>query len=1414
MSVDDGRPVELLFPGDSEMARRMRGHPWSETSMGDPATWPTSLRTACRICLTSRFPMIVWWGEELRFLYNDAYLPLLGSKHPALGKPGDQVWTEIWHTIGPMLKSVMSSGEATWSEDLLLPMNRHGYWEETYWTYSYSPLHDDDGTVRGVFTAVSDTTERVIGERRLAVLQDLGAQAGHARSVAEACQLVAEVLERSGSDVPFSAVYLRRPGTDELTLTATSPRGATVSPLPGGPGDWPVEQVLRSERPVVVTDVPERFGALPSGGWQTPPTQAMVLPLAGETGGQSVGVMVLAASAGRVLDEAYESFLSLVARQTAALVNAAVACQLQQRRAEELAELDRAKTAFFSNISHEFRTPLTLIMGPVQELRTALAGGPAREGVLSGDRLREELDMVHRNGLRLGKLVNTLLDFSRIEAGRMQARYEPVDLAAVTAELAGVFRSAIDRAGLAFEVDCTPLDEPVYVDRGMWEKVVLNLLSNALKFTFDGSVRVALRPGDGHAVVTIADTGIGIPRHELPRLFERFHRIESARSRSNEGSGIGLALVKELVGLHGGTITAESAEGAGTTFTIRLPFGAAHLPSDAVVPARQADAAPDTISGAVSDAADPFVEEALRWLPSEEGMTADQTPSPSTSAQPGSPHVSSPHQGSPHPGFDGPPPRVLIADDNADMRDYLARLLRPAYEVTLVTDGQAALEAVRDDAPDLVVSDVMMPRLDGLQLVAALRADPRTAGVPVLLLSARAGQEASIEGLEAGADDYLVKPFSAADLLARVQVNVKLARIRGRHTRWQTAMIESLQEAFFVCDDNGAVIEINQAFTDILGYGPEGLPYTALHPWWPGEAEDPVAHRIVAEAFEQLVSRGRGSCVVPLTHRDGHQIWVAVTFTDVADPTTGERRVVGTLRDVTAEHYLVQRETALAALSVRVSEASSVPDALTGALQELRDVWRARQVTAAVWHGEPPRHGETEWEPVLFCTDSEATWHALPDDLRERLTELRDFPPLRPVASEADGAGITLEHPEGIVTLWIDLGQNRPFTAEDQTLLALLSGHLGQGLHRTHQLDQQREAAVALQRAILGPSHLPDGFAVRYEPATRPLEVGGDWYDIVPLPDDRIGIVVGDCVGRGLEAAAVMGQLRSACRALLLQEAGPAQVLSALDKFAALVPGAKCTTVFCGVLDTTTGRLVYSSAGHPPGILAHSDGTTELLEGGRSTPLAVRPGHSRPESSCTMPPRSTLLLYTDGLVERRRSPLTAGIDQASAAVQDGRAAPIEDLATQVMRRMTPDTGYSDDVALLLYRQPAPLDVAFPAESSQLAPVRTALRDWLNRCDITSSMVQNVLVAAGEACANAIEHGHRDAPGRTVRLRAVVTAGDLYLTVADTGRWKPPQPEVNTHRGRGVALMRALMQHVTIQPGAAGTTVDMHARISR
>lgn len=1372
-----------VFATDREMRGDLEAVDWAATPLGPPRDWPQSLRTAVRILLSSRFPMWMAWGEQLTFFCNSAYRrDTLGRKYPwALGRPASEVWAEVWEDAGPRIEAVLTTGEATWDEGLQLLLERSGYSEETYHTFSYSPLRDDAGDVVGMLCVVTEETDRVIGERRMATLRDLGSDPSVIRSEQEALAFADRQLAGNRQDLPFTLTYLFDGGTARLAgatgITANHPAAPAVLRADDPGGVWPAATLAGGEAALVPL-TGDAFPGLPTGDWPEPPVQALVVPLL-QQGSAPYGFLVAALNRYRALDEGYRGFVELAAGHIAAGIGSARSYRAQQRRAEELAELDRAKTTFFSHISHEFRTPLSLIMGPVDELRTVLADAP--------EPVRQELDAIHRNGLRLGKLVNTLLDFSRIEAGRMQARYEPVDLAVVTAELASVFRSAVEKAGLAFEVDCPPLDEPVHVDRDMWEKVVLNLLSNALKFTFEGAIRVGVRRDGAHAVVTVSDTGIGVPRAEMPRLFERFHRIENARSRSHEGSGIGLALVRELVGLHSGAITAESTEGEGTAFTVRLPFGTAHLPAGSVRCGAGGTAASAT--------ADPYVQEALRWLPEGAvGTAAADDPGAGAGANDAA-------------AVPGPVARarVLVADDNADMREYLTRILAGAgYRVTAVTDGVEALHSVRRDTPDLVVSDVMMPRLDGLELVARLRGDTRTASMPVLLLSARAGQEASIEGLRAGADDYLVKPFAAAELLARVRTNIELARLRSHHVRWRTALIDSLQEAFFVCDESGAVVEINAAFTDMLGYGPEDLPYAPVHPWWPDAATDPDAHRQADEAFSGVLEHAQGSCTLPVTHRDGHRLWAAVTYNTAQDPETGRRVTVGTFRDVTAERYAVQREKALAALSTCLSRAASLPEALSGALAELKALWRAHGVLAAVFE-----RGDA---PVLTATDADPRWEELPAERRDALAGLRRRTPLTPVTGDT-GAGVLLEHPDGPLAVWIDLGEHRPFTTEDQLLLSLLAGHLAQGLARAHQIDQQRETAIALQRAILGPARLPDGFAVRYEPATRPLEVGGDWYDTVALPGGRIGIVVGDCVGRGLEAASVMGQLRSACRALMLQDPSPAQTLMALDQFAASVPGALCTTVFCGVLDPGTGELTYSSAGHPPGILAPPDGSTRLLDAGRSLPLAVRPGRQRPEAACTLPARATLLLYTDGLVERRRRPLSAGIDQVGEAVHEGRGLPVDDLATEVMRRLAPAGGYDDDVALLLYRHPAPLEMSFPAESAQLAPVRKALRDWLAQCDLPPEAVQNVLVAAGEACANAIEHGHRHAPGETVRLRAEAFVENLRLTVADSGRWKAPQPELNAHRGRGVALMRAMMQHVSIVPGPSGTTVDMQMRIA-
>ncbi len=501
------------------------------------------------------------------------------------------------------------------------------------------------------------------------------------------------------------------------------------------------------------------------------------------------------------------------------------------------------------------------------------------------------------------------------------------------------------------------------------------------------------------------------------------------------------------------------------------------------------------------------------------------------------------------------------------------------------------------------------------------------------------------------------------------------------------------------------------------------------------------------------------------------------------------------------------------ALNQQLAQADTVVDALQAAAEELRRLWRARRVLAVTFPTQSSSTETASGAPDLVSVGEPAQWDELPSTTRQMLSSLRDGDLLTPNTTQPGTAGIALQHPEGVLVVWIDLSAERPFTLEDQTLLTVLAGRLGQGLHRVHQVDQQRETALALQHAILGPADLPRGFAVRYQAASRPLQVGGDWYDVVDLEDGRIALIVGDCVGHGLAAATVMGQLRSACRALLLDHPSPRAALAGLDRFAARLPGAQTTTAVCAVLNPETGELVYSSAGHPPPILVHADGRTRILDDGHTIPLGIRPDWPRPEARVTMPARATLLLYTDGLVERRRSALDDGIARASDLLQDGRASTLEDLANQIMSRLAPSGGYQDDVALLLYRHPAPLEMNFPADVSHLAPTRAALRTWLTRARVGPDQASDMLVAAGEAVANAIEHGHRHSPEGVISLRATALVDRVQLTIVDTGSWKPPQPATDPHRGRGITLMRALMHDVAIQPDTAGTTVHLSARIT-
>ena len=766
-------PDEALFPGNSELAARMRARDWAATPLGTPDTWPQSLKTVVRILLTSRYQMWMGWGADLSFFYNDAYRPTLGIKHDwALGAPANKVWEEIWPDIGPRIEHVLAKGEATWDEGLLLFLERSGYPEETYHSFSYSPLADDTGQTVGMLCVVTEETDRIIGERRLASLRDLASVMAGTRTRAEIVAATKRQLEATRKDLPFSLLYLfDADGSAQLAAAAGVEPGHEIAPTVIARGDaaaaWPASEVLDSPAVLEVDKLGKKFSAIPTGAWDRPAHRAVIAPIGRQGQERPAGFIVAGINPHRPLDETYLGFINLVAGQIAAGLANAEAYEEERRRSEALAEIDRAKTLFFSNVSHEFRTPLTLMLSPLEEVLAKAA-----EDFPNDD--RQLISVAHRNGGRLLKLVNALLDFSRIEAGRTQARFETLDLSAFTAELASTFRSAMERAGLAFTIECSKLSHPALVDRDMWEKVILNLLSNALKFTFEGGITVAVRAGSdsGTAEVVVSDTGTGIPAAELPHLFERFHRVEGARGRSIEGSGIGLALVLELVKLHGGAIDVQSEVGKGSSFTIRLPLAvSASLP---------VESGADAMTALRAEA---YLQEATGWL-GDEPASADVPPAsiaedlpPSSMSDGGSGQL------------------ILLADDNRDMRSYVGRLLRSAgYRVEAVADGEAALSSVRALKPRLVLSDVMMPKLDGVGLMEAMRAEPELKDIPVILLSARAGEESKVEGLRAGAEDYLTKPFSARELLARVESNLKIANTRRESERVLREEAQILEE--------------------------------------------------------------------------------------------------------------------------------------------------------------------------------------------------------------------------------------------------------------------------------------------------------------------------------------------------------------------------------------------------------------------------------------------------------------------------------------------------------------------------------------------------------------------------------------------------------------------------------------------
>ena len=929
--ADTASPIPQGFDNGSELGRRVSAFDWSHTPLGPIERWPQSLKTAVNLVLDSRHPMWMGWGPQATFLYNDAYVQVLGpTKHPwALGRPAEEVWAEIWDVCGPLADKVFQRGEASFADDVRLFMSRGEFLEETYYSFSYSPIRDETGSVAGLFCPSAETTHKVLNARRLRTLSELAAKALVERSVEAACASAIDTLSRNPDDVPFALLYqidpsqqravlIRRTGLINGSIHEVAPASIDLN---GAPGEyqWPITAVLESAQSRVVSL--GRSKALPLGPASRPIDQAVLVPVLSPGQEKPTAVLISGINPTRRLDEEYQTFFSLIASQVATAIQNARAGEEERQRLQQMAELDRAKTVFFSNVSHEFRTPLTLMMGPLEDaLADPHAQLPASQ--------KERLETAHRNSLRLLRLVNTLLDFSRIEAGRTKAKFQPTDLATLTAELASTFRSALSRASLSFTVDCQPLPEPVYVDREMWEKIVLNLLSNAFKFTFEGGVEVRLRATSQGAQLTVRDSGVGVPPAELPKLFERFHRIEGQKSRTYEGSGIGLALILELVRLHQGSITAQSQVGEGTSFTVTIPFGSGHLQED------QTDLSAE---GSVDlQRSTSFAQEALSWLADGSGSWQ---------------HVSEVATGD-LAAVRGA--HVVLADDNADMRQYVTRLLGQHLNVEAVSDGRAALAAIKASRPDLVLTDVMMPELDGFGLLREIRNDSELRDLPVIMLSARAGEESRIEGLDAGADDYLTKPFSAKELLARVHANLKLARVRQESTAALTEseqrfrnMAENSPVMMWITDANGYCSYLNKAWYTFTGQTEQeatGFGWLdATHP-----DDRAKAQLSFTEATSQ---QGPFRIEYRLRDRDGEYRWAI----DAASPrfsATGEfLGYIGSVVDITerkrAEETLQNiNET----LKQRVAEEIDARSGVEEALRQAQKMESLGQLTGGIAH--------------------------------------------------------------------------------------------------------------------------------------------------------------------------------------------------------------------------------------------------------------------------------------------------------------------------------------------------------------------------------------------------------------------------------------------------------------------------------
>ncbi|ORY42987.1 hypothetical protein BCR33DRAFT_785873 [Rhizoclosmatium globosum] len=791
-----------------EVGALIQGINWERIApeLGNVDQWPASLRAAASLVLSSKIQALLLWGPEFRIIaYSEKSIAVFGDKHPSmLGDFYPEVFKEVWPVIQARICACKDKGETAYIEDRIYKLFRKGFLERCYFTVTTSPVLGESGIFDGVITWSFETTNKVVSINRTLFLKDLGTTLISSSSLSQFWNNLSSFLDENSKDeLLFSVLYqptpsgcLRKLSQDtkstllfDDTIDPTSTHANLMSTK--------ISEAWIQMTPIEIIPT-EAIAAYKNG-------TIVLLPII-TSRSEKTALLVLGTNPEMAYDNSYAAFIDMIRHEVSMAYVNVKSLETARLEAKALMELDKVKTSFFMTMAHELRTPLTLIIGPVDD---CLKDSNAK----LAPQHQAALELVKKNSNRLLRLVNSLLDLGQLNAGCLKPQFRKVDIAKKTREFLAMFESVIEKAGLECIIDCNHIDADCYVDEEMWQKIVFNLLGNALKFTLNGFIRAVLRMSEDlkYFLLIIEDSGVGIPEVDHGKVFDQFHRVQYNGGRSFEGSGIGLALINDLVKLHHGSIDLTSTVGVGSTFTVKMPIGKDHLSETLLFEVKEPTGSIPKLGSTLPG----YLEEAndLANLTPRAGLQGtfpneDETVKLDKTV---------------HDDF------IFVVDDNSDMRNYLRQIVGRYWAVEVFENGVVALDAMLRIKPALVISDVSMPVMNGIELVKEIRKRPGISNVPVILVS---GMGDKISGLESGADEFLEKPITSKELIIKIKhlleqqaIRVNLEQNVMREKQISALALQRYQimsrispVAMFITNNVGEVIFANDKYAELFGY--------------------------------------------------------------------------------------------------------------------------------------------------------------------------------------------------------------------------------------------------------------------------------------------------------------------------------------------------------------------------------------------------------------------------------------------------------------------------------------------------------------------------------------------------------------------------------------------------------------------